>query len=140
MKNLIYILIALTICSCSSLKVQQADVIGQYYKLQTSRNTLSVSYDLILKKDNSFSLSIRMQDANPMCNGKWELKDNRYIYLECDDVKGVAEMLSSGSMTDKNYKLEVLSKNKIRFKDVILKRKNKLQAELVHEAIHSNSQ
>lgn len=140
MKKIVYILIILSIYSCGTLKIEQADLVGEYHKLQTAKNALSINYNLVLNSDNTFTLSMKMQDANPQCDGKWELKDKKYIYLECDETTDVGVILSSGNMKEKNYKLEVIDKNKIRFKDVILKRKNNLEAQLIHEATHSKSQ
>lgn len=122
MKNIIYISIVFLLYSCSALKIQQSDIIGEFYKREVSKNTLSVSYNLLLKSDSIFTLSMKMQDANPKCNGKWTLKDN-YIYLKCDETQDVGDVLSSGYMNEREYKLEVLNSNKIKFKNSILKRK-----------------
>jgi len=122
MKKIGYILLALFIYSCGSLKLEQNDIVGEFSKRQASENTLSVNYDLTLKADNTFSLSIKMQDANPKCNGNWELKDN-YVYLKCEESENIGEILSSGHMKEKDYKLEVINRNRIRFKEVVLKRK-----------------
>lgn len=121
MKNIVYILIVVSVYSCGSLKIEQADIVGEYYKTQASGKALSISYDLTLNSDNTFSLSMKMQDANPKCNGRWEIKDN-YIYLKCEESEDIVEILSSGHMKEKDHKLEVMSRNKIKFKDVILKK------------------
>jgi len=123
MKKIVYILMIVLIYSCSSLKIEQANIVGEYFMLQTNRNTLSISYNLILNSDNTFSLSLKMQDANPKCNGQWKLID-KYIYLKCKDTEDVVDVLSSGYMKEKNYKLEVINSNKIKFKDVVLKKIN----------------
>lgn len=111
-----------SIYSCGTLKIEQADLVGEYHKLQTAKNALSINYSLVLNSDSTFSLSMKMQDANPQCNGQWELKDN-YIYLKCEESENIGEILSSGHMKEKNHKLEVVNRNRIKFKDVVLKRK-----------------
>lgn len=141
MKKIFQIVIICTLYySCGTLKIEQTDLVGEYHKHQTAKNALSINYNLVLKSDKTFNLSIKVQDANPECNGKWEYKDN-YVYLKCDDIEdAIIETLSSGYMKERDYKLEVINRNKIRFKDdVILKRKNSSETELVHEAIHSKS-
>lgn len=122
MKKIRYILIVLIFYSCSAVKIEPSFVVGKYYKRQMSKNTFSINYNLILKSDNTFSLSMNMQDANPKCNGKWELRENKYIYLKCDETNDIGVILSSGYMNEKEYKLEIINRNKIKFKNVILKK------------------
>ena len=121
-KHLIQVLVTISVFSCSPLKIGKAGIVGEYQKHETAKNTLSVNHSLILNSDNTFSLSIKMQDANPECDGKWEIKDN-FIYLKCNDTENtIAKALSSGYMKERAYKLEVINKNKIKFKYVTLKR------------------
>jgi hypothetical protein len=121
-RKISYVLIVLLIYSCVSSNLTETAAVGEYTKKITSKDKLSVTYNLILNADNFFSLSIKIQDANPKCNGKWELKDN-HIYLKCTESNNVIEMLSSGYMKKKEYHLEVINRNKIKFENVILKRK-----------------
>jgi hypothetical protein len=76
-----------------------------------------------LNPDSTFSIVIQVQDAQPQCNGTWEMIDREFILLKCSEDANPYEMLSSGYMNQKENKLQVINRNKIKFKDVVLKRK-----------------
>lgn len=116
-RNILILIIALTFLNCKSLKNDQ-EIYGDFYK-----KGRDFEYSLTLKKDNTFSLSMRYQDANPTCIGKWKKSDDFVISLYCDDVEDTTEMLSSGYMNEKEHKVQIISKNKLKFKNVLLKRK-----------------
>ncbi len=120
--KLCFIFIILLIYSCASSNLVKSEVSGKYSKNLRSKGKFSIDYNLILNTDKSFSLSIKTQDANPKCNGEWELKANN-ILLKCYKSNNIIEMLSSGYMKKKEYHLKLLNRNKIEFENVILKRK-----------------
>ncbi|RKN75913.1 hypothetical protein D7Z94_24945 [Ulvibacterium marinum] len=95
---------------------------GEFYKKQTANKTISVSYSLNLRPDNTFVFSIKSQDANPKCEGSWEL-NWQSVYLKCNESDDIGEILSSGNMPDKEHKLEVINRNRIKFKNVVLTRR-----------------
>ena len=124
MRKIIYTLLTFcSLCSCSTLKINASDIAGDFYKEESSKNYLSIVYDLKLKPDSTFSLSIKTRDANPTCKGLWKLKKN-YIYLKCQESQDVGKILSSSYMKELNYELKLINRNNIKFnEDIILRRK-----------------
>lgn len=49
--------------------------------------------------------------------------DREFILLKCSEDANPYEMLSSGYMNEKEHKFQVINRNKIKYKDVVLKRK-----------------
>lgn len=120
-KSLLLVLIA-SISSCVSIKLKQNDMVGKYYKRHTKKNTISISYTLVLNSDESFTLTINTQDANPSCDGYWELVNDE-ILLECEE-ESASKMLSNSYLNERNYKLIVINKSKIRLRNSVLKKVN----------------
>jgi len=79
-------------------------------------------YELILKKNNEFILSIHGH-YNPTCTGSWMRKKDSII-LKCSEVKDLTEVLSSGYMDKRNHIVKIVNKNKLLLNNkVVLKRK-----------------
>lgn len=123
MKAIIYMsVILMSLLSCRAQKLEHEAICGTFYKLNKDKD-FSTSYTLTLNPDNTFTFVIKVQDAQPQCNGTWEMVDNEFILLKCGEDANPYEMLSSGYMSEKEHKLQVINKNKIKYKDVVLKRK-----------------
>ncbi|ALM08803.1 hypothetical protein SB49_14060 [Sediminicola sp. YIK13] len=129
-RNIIYIVIISSIFSCKALKNEQS-IYGEYYK-----KGKDFEYSLSLNADSTFSLKTKYQDANPMCTGQWQKMNSSEIQLKCDVTKDPTEMLSSGYMNEREHKIEFISRDKIKFKNVILKR---IETPLIHESVHSKN-
>ncbi len=123
MKTLIYIsILILSLLSCKAQNVGQEAFYGTFYKLNKDKD-FSSSYTLVLNPDNTFQFIIKVQDGNPQCNGHWEIIDNEYILLKCNEVADVKETLTNAYMSTRENKVMIVSKNKLKYNDVVLKRK-----------------
>jgi len=91
---------------------------GEYYS-----NGKDYSYNLILRNDNSFVLQLKYQDTNPKCEGTWKRINKMKIDLKCEEETSIGEMLSNGYMNIREHELIVISKRKLKFNGVILKKK-----------------
>lgn len=117
-RNIIYIAVISFIFSCKTSQNLKS-FYGEYYK-----KGKDFEYSLLLNANNTFMLETKYQDANPTCVGKWKKTNDNEIQLMCNDTESPTEMLSSGYMNEREHKIEIISKNKIKFKNVIL---NKLK-------------
>lgn len=109
--------IVIFLISCKTLHTNDS-IQGEYYS-----KGKDYEYNLILQTDNHFVLHIKYQDANPKCEGNWKLNGDKTIYLKCVATNDVSEMLSNGYMNEREHNIEIISKRKLKFKGVILKRK-----------------
>ena len=121
-KFLIYMIAMVLFLSCKAQKIDQQTIQGTFHKLNKGRDFNS-SYAIELHNDGSFILKETHQDANPQCSGKWKIEDGKFVVLKCDEVKDVTETLTNGYMNKREYKLLIINKNKIKYNDVVLKRK-----------------
>ncbi len=122
-KKLIYIVIMMIpLLSCKAQKIEQEAIYGTFYKLEKGKD-FNTSYTLELNSDSTFTLLINTAAGKPQCSGVWEIVDNEFILLKCGEDADSYEMLSSGYMSQKEHKLQILNKNKIKYKDVVLNRK-----------------
>ncbi len=121
-KAIIYIVIFVSILSCNAQKVGHKTMCGTFYRLQKGKD-FNTSYRVKLKTDSTFFLIVGTAAGKPQCQGKWKIVDNEFIYLRCAEMRDVAEALTSGYMSQREHKLRILSKNKIKYKDVVLKRR-----------------
>lgn len=123
MKYITYIsIILISLLSCKVQKVDQVTMCGTFYKLHKG-NDFNTSYTLQLNTDNTFLLLLNTAGGKPQCKGKWEIVDSIYIILKCDKVSDVTETLTNGYMKQREYKMQIISQNKIRYNEVVLKRK-----------------
>jgi hypothetical protein len=79
-------------------------------------------YVLELKENGEFNYRY-ISLVNAKCSGKWEWKDN-ILFLKCDPSAPWA-MISSGYISERNFTMKVLSKNKLKFKNYRLVRQKK---------------
>jgi hypothetical protein len=121
-KFLIYAIAMVLFLSCKAQKIEQELIQGTFYKLNKDRH-FSSSYTLELHSDGSFLLQEKLHEANPQCQGRWTIEDNKFVVLKCDDVKDVTETLTNGYMNKREHKLLIISRNKVKYNDVVLKRK-----------------
>lgn len=123
MKKIVIILISVMSCvfiSCNTLKIEQNNIMSTFYK-KGSKNGFNYEYTLKLNKDNSFFLSHKVHGANPQCKGQWKQSEDT-IFLTCNEENEVSIMLSNGYMNEREYTLKVISNNKIKINNIILKR------------------
>ncbi len=122
-KNIVFIVIVMmTFISCKAQKVGSELLCGTFYKLEKKKH-FSTSYKLELNSDRTFVFIIKVQDGQPKCNGKWEIIDNEFIVLKCNEITDVAETLTNAYMSKREHKLTIINKNKIKYNDIVLKRR-----------------
>lgn len=121
MKVLIYILITATLTSCGSLKTVEAPITGTFVK--EGRNLgFNYAYKVELREDGTFYLEERLQDAKPKCSGRWTANSVNCIRLQCDSLLNLNELLSNGYMSTRDQMVKVLTRNRLLYKKVVLKR------------------
>lgn len=96
------------------------------YKLNNIEGVYSKSgkdfiYTLNLHKDSSFHLSQKYYEVNSFCQGRWQLSADTILLL-CADEDLVAK-LQSGYLTQRKWKVIVMSKNKLKLGSVIMRKK-----------------
>ena len=121
-KAIIVAVVFMSLSSCYTQKVGLETISGTFYRLQKG-NYFNTSYMIELKSDSTFSLIIGTAAGEPQCNGKWKIIDNEFIFLECYKMTDISEALTSGYMSQRKHKVQIISKNKIKYKDIVLKRK-----------------
>lgn len=125
MKSKVYfVALCVFVLSCSTTKNMSYDkIIGKFYGKHPgfSKGTYT-HYNLELKQDSTFYFQINGHDYSPECKGMWSLS-NDILLLKCDEEKDVAVLLSSGYMNQREYKVIIKNRNKLKLDTVVLKRK-----------------
>ena len=120
MEKIVLLFLCVFCMSCSVNK----NIIGKFYGTSAglSKGTYD-QYNLELKPDSLFYFNIKIQDANPGCEGTWSLSHDTLL-LKCDNVETITDMLSSGYMNKREHKFRIISKNRLKYEDItVLKRK-----------------
>lgn len=127
MKNifiLIVFLIMTLLFSCRSQKNVLHKNIDTTYYAEVKKYGFTTLYTLVLNKDNTFSFSIKVQDGNQKCKGNWKIEDNEFLILECGDTN-TFEILTNGYMDQREYIMQIINENKLKYIDIVLKRQTK---------------
>jgi hypothetical protein len=111
-----------SLLSCTAQKVGQEAIYGTFYKLNKAKH-FSKSYTLELKPDGTFTFIIKVKDGQPQCSGMWEIVGNEFIFLKCNEITDIIETLTNAYMSKREHKVEIINKNKLKYNDVVLKRK-----------------
>lgn len=112
----------MALMACKAQRPNPASMNGTFYN-KSKNLDFNYEYKLQLNADGSFFLNEKHKDANPQCKGNWMRIGQDTIFLKCSEVVEATEMLSNGYMSKREYKLEIVGKNRIRYNDgVILKR------------------
>lgn len=129
--NILLALLSGFIFSCSvSKEFVSGDLIDSFYGVSNgSMSNTSIQYSLELKTDNVFKLKMQRHGYQPECVGIWEHK-NDTIFLKCNEEKDIAIMLSSGYMNQREYKVVVKNRNKLKLNNVVLRKNNNNQKNL----------
>lgn len=125
MKRKLYLIVVGVICfSCTSTKyVAQEKLAGEFYgKSPGISKGVYDRYTLTLNTDSTFYFEINIHDANPGCDGKW-WQSGDSLFLKCSDTESLTDKLSNGYMNQREHEFEILSLNRLKYKDTILKRK-----------------
>jgi hypothetical protein len=114
-KSLLFIPM-IVFASCKTVSMSQ-NMQGQYYK-----EGKDYQYSLSLNNDSSFTSTKKYFEVNSTCRGKWQRISKDTFLLKCSE-EDLSAKLQSGYMTERERKVIVLSKNKLKIDKVILKRK-----------------
>lgn len=101
--------------SCKSLPINSD---GEYYLTGAD-----FSYRVTLNKDSTFVLSQSGLESISKCVGKWHYLSKDTISLDCDPEDNYAK-IKSNYLQQRNQKLIVINKNKLKLNGLILKRLN----------------
>ena len=116
MKTISIVLLLILLSSCKSSN----NIIGRYHKLGRDFN-----YELELKADSTFFLSQQILEVTFKCNGKWIVKPQDIVWLECFDEPFLAE-LASGYMRERSQTAVILSSKKLKLGKVNLQKRKPL--------------
>jgi len=97
---------------------------GGYYKKYHQKRGYDQVISLTLHKDSVFILSDKWFEINSTCTGKWFVVSKDTIVLRCFDEKFPAQ-ISSGYLNEREKKIIVLGKNKLKLDNSFLKRSKK---------------
>jgi hypothetical protein len=123
MRAILYIgFISCLVHSVSAQKIDQCTICGKYYKLLRDKD-FSTSYTIELKADSTFKLSIKIFEGRPQCEGKWKFIGEKLILLKCYEDNNPFEALTNGYMSQKEHTIQIINKNRIKFNDFVLRRK-----------------
>jgi hypothetical protein len=115
-RTLISVVIIISIFSCKVQEIEQNTINGEFYKLFKNRD-FSYAYTLKLNADHTFKFVLRIET----CMGKWELI-NDSIILNCNE-EPIESRISSGYMFQREHELQIISRNRLKYNDIILRRK-----------------
>ncbi len=113
--SVLSICVCLCIYSCSSHK----NIFGTYY-----RKSKLKEYTLTLKEDSTFYVEISYNvewNPKPNCSGKFTINRDTII-LNCCEDNDPLQVLTPDYWNDRCFRMVILNQ-KIKYKDVILKRK-----------------
>ena len=108
--------------SCKAQMVDKEAISGTFYKLKKGED-FNIAYTLKLRANNTFELLISTIDGKPQCEGKWKMINDRFILLECNNDDNPYETISNTYMSQKEHKIQILGKNRLKYEDVVLRRK-----------------
>lgn len=114
-------IVFLIFLSCRALNIGNVPITGTFYKRGENLG-FNFEYKLELKEDGTFYLEEKLMDANPQCKGKWERVGKDSILLKCDSIANVNEMLTNGYMNSREQILKIVSKDGLKYKEIVLKR------------------
>ena len=115
--NVLLFFIFLTIAiSCKTVSVFKG-VAGHYFK-----KGKGLTYNLTLNEDSSFMLNQKYFDVDASCKGQWHYISTDTIALLCDKDDLTAQ-LQRGYMSEREMKVIVLSKKRLKLGKVILSKK-----------------
>lgn len=88
------------------------------------KNGKGGDYVLELKENGEFLYFFDWGSIKSSCTGKWEIKENT-LFLKCDPDPRPMAAIISGYISERNFTMKVLSKNKLKFKKYRLVRQKK---------------
>ena len=115
-------LLILNSCKAQKLEKVLADGAFKGY-VKTGKGVPGIDYTLTLNKDSTFIFNITAHLGNSGCRGKWTVVQSKVV-LACDKANDVGQVLTRGNVGPVE-ELKIINKNKLKYKDVVLKRKSR---------------
>lgn len=130
MRKLIAFITILTLAlSCKSQYYADASISGTFDGVDgriQRRNPMAHYVSLELNADHTFKLERSFDLSRYTGQGEWALRKDGVIELNCNnnpEVDDVIKALMAGDMIEGTLEIHVLSKNKLKLDDTVLKRK-----------------
>lgn len=120
-RNVIYLILILLLLSCSLRKFEKESVYGTFYKKNHGR-CYRISYELEIRKDGTFVFNEESRGVNPKYYGKWKIVGGNHIMLKCTEDTTKFDPSSFIHVNLKKWRIKILSKNKLKFDNIVLKR------------------
>jgi hypothetical protein len=115
--------ISVLLLSCKTQKIRQKAIHGTFYKIDKDPH-FSSEYTLDLNEDGSFFLLEKHKDGSPQCKGRWRIFNDEFVLLECNEITDPTETLTNAYMSNREHKLRILSENKLKYNDIVLRRRD----------------
>lgn len=119
MRIIIFLVSCVLIISCKTPKtsiVQQVQ--GHFHK-----SGKDFEINLVINSDKTFSLEESYGKASVGCDGKIIMDKESLMLIKCDSIKEKEELIATGYMKQREHKIKIISRNKIKYKDIILRKK-----------------
>lgn len=125
-KIIAYSTILILFISCKSHQFNVASLCGTFDGIEGRKNPSSTYVLLELKMDNTCSLTKFFDLVKDECRGEWTMINEEVIEMKCNNnpvLSNLEKALQGGSYIEGSLKIKVLSKNKLKLGNTILKRK-----------------
>lgn len=125
-KIIVYSIILILFLSC---KIQQFTIVslyGTFDGIESGKIPLFTYVSLELNRDNTCTLKKTFDLSKIECRGEWAILNGDLIKIKCNNnpvLSDIEKALQGGSYIEGNLEIKVLSKNKLKFGNTILKRK-----------------
>ena len=128
-KPIAFITLLILTLSCKSQYYTDASMSGTFDGVEgriQHRNPIAYSVLLELNADHSFKLERSFDLARYTGQGEWVMRKDGVIELNCNnnpEVDDTIKALMAGGFIEGTLEIQVLSKNKLKLDDTVLKRK-----------------
>lgn len=125
-KHIAYLTVLILFLSCKSLQYSATSLCGTFVGSEGGRNVLSTSVLLELNMDNTCLLQKTMDLCIIECRGEWAIHNDGEIEIMCNNnpvLDEIVKALQGGGYIEDTQTVKVLSKNKLKLGDTVLKRK-----------------
>jgi len=123
-----YITILILALSCKSQYYTDASICGTFGGVEGGihrRNPIAYSVKLELNSDHTFKLERSFDLTRYTGQGEWTMRKDGVIELNCNNnpvVDDVVKALMAGGFIEGIQEIQVLSKDKLKWGDTVLKR------------------
>lgn len=123
---IIYLTVLMLFTSCKIQQVNVASLCGRFGGVEGDKSPLSTYVLLELNKDSTCLLTKTFDLFKHECRGEWTLLNDDVIEIKCNNnpiQSDIEKALQGGCYIDGTLQIKILNINKLKLKDVILKRK-----------------